>query len=157
MKRLILILTAFLSLPALFISCEKDNLTGDYDKFEGKYEWVYSRSSYREWIFGQLRFHYDSASDASYTAQIQFDNTSHVTFYIDDAELVKKKFKIKDQYKDGNTFFMELKVDVNKNDLDINDKLEVSCSSPDTIYVAGFPGTGYDDKISGGNYFVRID
>ena len=75
-------------------SCKKDKLEGAYDRIEGKYQWIYSDYTYRDCILCALKYHVDSAKEANYTAQIEFDNTSCVTFYIDNAELTKKKFRI---------------------------------------------------------------
>jgi len=157
MKRQILLLAMLLSLPAFIISCKKDKLTGIYDRFEGKYEWAYSYYTFRDCSLCPLKSHTDFASQANYTAQIEFDNTTHITFFINNEVLVKKKFKIKDQYQDGNTLFMDLKVDVNKDVLDIDDKIEVYSISEDTIYILGFPGSGYDNNFQGSNYFVRVN
>lgn len=156
MKKQLFILSILLSLPILFASCKKDKLTGVYDQFEGKYQWIYSRYSYRDCVLCTRKSHTDSASEASYTAQIEFDNTSCVTFYIDNEVLTKRKFRIKDQSDEGGSLFLDLKVDVKKSDLDIDDRLEVYTVSKDTIYLSGFPGSGYDKNFKGSNYFVRV-
>ncbi len=145
-----------LTLSFCFTSCEKDLLIDEYDQFEGKYEWVYSRYTTRDCVLCKPDNHIYFADSASYTAQIEFDDASHVTFFINDSVLVKKRYAIMDQYQDANGLFLELRVDVNKNTLDINDRLEVVSVSEDTLKVRGFPGDGYDTEFNGGNYFIRI-
>ena len=157
MKKTLITLIALLYLPLSFVSCEKDKLIGIYDQFEGKFEWTHSTYGYRDYPLGPLLSHTDSATEANYTAQIQFDNTGRVTFFINDSILTKKKFIIKDQYEDSGLLYMDLRVDVNKKVLDIDDRLEVYSKSNDTIYLSGFPGDGYDTDFQGTNYFVRIE
>lgn len=153
MKRYMFLLV---SLPILFSSCEKDRITGDYDRFEGKFQWVYSSYVYRDCTLCPLKHHTDSAGEASYTAQIEFTNTGRVIFFIDNNVLIDKRFKVSDQYEENSVLYMDLWVDVNKNVLDINDRLEVFSPSVDTIYISGFPGNGYDEEFQGHNYFVRV-
>ncbi len=62
-----------------------------------------------------------------------------------------------DQREEGTSLCMDLRVDVSKNQLDIDDRLEVCSISVDTILVRGFPGLGYDNQIPEGNYFVRVE
>ncbi|CAG5087559.1 hypothetical protein [Parvicella tangerina] len=150
MKR---IFTLSILLVTLFLcACNKNQFEDDLAPLEGSFQWEFS---YKLELVGLSYYpKYRYASQEDFSADIEFGDKNKVTFFVDGEEYLRKRFKVKDAYKENNRLYIFLKVDVNENQLDINDKLELVYWE-DTLIVKGFPHAGYSGKEYGENYFVR--
>jgi hypothetical protein len=136
----------------LFVACKKDKLNGDLESYKGKFKWVGNMG--RPCVFCGVAF-YDN-SNADFSADIEFDNLGKVVFYINDELYLKKNYRVKKQSPNGyGGKEIEIRVDVPKSKLDINDKLSLNIIG-DTLYIDKYPLPGYPGKGSSmGNVFVR--
>jgi len=152
MKKILIYL--FLSITLL--SCKKDLLVDDLAPLEGTFEWQYSYYVENIWLILSYTTeeHYRYPSDDGYSATVEFGGMNHITFYIDDEEVVQKPFRILKKESIDGKLHLELKVDVSKKDLDINDKIELIYYI-DTLQIDKFPHSGYSGHDYGKNYFVR--
>ena len=126
---------------ALFflLSCKKETLEGDLNVLQGQYKWI--GYQYKECALCSTKF--SSSAGEDYTAKIKFDNSGKIDFIINDESYVKQRFKIsKQDFNNGEFISLDIKVDVPKAKLDINDKLTVIMVSTDTIIVGGYPIPG---------------
>lgn len=152
--------TACLAVGLCFVlsvlsSCNRDKLTGDLDAFEGKYEWVYWE--YRANWYSSARS-IKLAEDFDYTAAIEFNGKGKVIFYIDNEEVHRTGYRIKDQntYEDGRV--IELLIDPRIEDtqeIDLNNNIRFSLEA-DTLTCDDFPSESYDQETGKGvHFFVR--
>lgn len=143
----------------LLSACAKDRLTGAYDEIEGEYKWVYTEYVKTEYLIFSVKYslvHHD-AQNSAYSAGVRFTDKGRIQLLIDDAEFIDRPFKVLEkEEEEGGRKSLILKVDVNRKDLDINDKLNIVHFGSDTLIVREFPGSAYDQNIVGDNYFIRV-
>jgi len=137
-----------------FYACQKDKLIDELEVFKGKYSWTHSVYKQNWWNTG---FKTKYASNSEYTAEIEFNDEGKILFYINGEMIHKTGFSIetKELSNAGKTIY--LAVDPYKEDseaLDMNDIIDFNLTA-DTLIVNDFPGAGYDNLFSGGNYFIR--
>ena len=146
-------LLLFFSLAFTLLSCKKEKLDGELDALKGQYRWI--GYLYSECALCSIKF--ADATNADYKANIKFDNSGKVDFIIDDKSYLRKRFRITSKdITDTYRFSIDIKVDVSKSQLDINDMLTIIMLSKDTIIVNKYPNPGYkSERESRGNYFVR--
>ncbi|MCB9189980.1 MAG: hypothetical protein H6599_11955 [Flavobacteriales bacterium] len=146
-----------LSLTFLVASCKKEKLEGDLEVLRGKYKWV----GYNARNCTLCPLHYYDASNQSFSADIEFDNSGEISFYIDGQLYLKKRFKITKKNPNGlGGWEIEIRVDVPKSKLDINDNLSLSTVG-DTLYLDKYPLPGYPEAglmagtVISGNILIR--
>lgn|GEM_PF-4061743 len=145
-----------LCIPLLLWGCEKDLFVDELAPLEGTWGWEYSYWLEVNWLVFDYEYihHYRYPSEDGFNAQVSFFDGNRMSFRIDDEEITERKFKVRDQYMDNGKLYLEIKVDVNKNDLDIDDKLELIYYN-DTLQINRFPHDGYTGENHGSNYFTR--
>lgn len=152
MKKII-ILTIILS--GIFSSCQKESLDAPYAQLRGKFTWVGNTTRDCELCSA----YYITNNSGEFKAEIEFDESGKVKFYIDDEILEEKRFKIikEEFFTNESNFSVHIKVDVSKKNLDIDDNLTLTLINSDTLRIDKYPYNGYksSNRIILSNYFLR--
>lgn len=151
MKKLIV----FTLITLLFTTCKKEDLNGPYSHLKGKYTWI--GNTVKNCTLCPSYF--NSNATADFSAEIEFDESGKVKFYIDNELYLKHKFRISNEesFIDNSNFTIELNIDVPKSKLDIDDKLKVTLFEGDTLFIDKFPYNGYKSgqNLILNNIFIR--
>ena len=144
---------SFVFVLTIFNSCSSEDLfVEDLEKLEGSYTWKYNVCS--EFLLVKYVYHTRDAATDDFTASVKFSKPDQISFYINDQEYLQHKFKVTSKEKVDDAIYIEIKVDVPKKKLDIDDKLKLVLRS-DTLTIDKFPHDGYSKDSWGTNYFLK--
>ena len=151
-------ITAILSFSILFcVSCEKDRLEGQNQVFEGEWEWTFTY-----YVDGGTSAIKTLESDSvDFEVSLRLNDKGMIAFFEDGSLIQEKRFKIRNQQSNSGNADIQIKVNVDDDELDFNDKLRLSIIN-DTLIVDDFPFNGRKkiaDYVAGdspaGNFFLR--